>query len=181
MRAFLVAALLLCGCVQEPQSSLVRQATPCSHLVYLDFDGRDQVDIGFRTEDVPCFAGDKLAASEFVRSRLYEDFQWVPLVILTSEMDSEPVEPHIVMAFGGFDYDFWGLARCPNAIVYQPNPCVTELGNWNQIANVAAHELGHLMGLPHSDVEYDLMHTPLQAACIVDLDFAGTIVWSPED
>jgi len=75
--------------------------------------------------------------------------------------------------FGGFDQSVFGIAedvdeynihRCDDALIFAKTftpavfsgiPSATQLGT--AIANVAAHEAGHLLGLNHTDDDTDLM------------------------
>ncbi|MEK6800274.1 MAG: matrixin family metalloprotease [Planctomycetota bacterium] len=170
---------------------------PRPDVVVLDFDAERGVRVGSRPViDVPDFDAVDISADysgmtdEIVRlvvEMVREDFEGLDVTILST---SEGVRPEKTMSrvhFGVFDAALLGVAEGVDeynaasgqaAIVFtdtfeafmQLHPSAEEIAK--AIANVASHEIGHLLGLVHTEDPDDLMDvTASLRELMVDQDF----------
>jgi len=148
---------------------------PEFQVVYLDFDGGSDVKIGGRKAvSVPPFEATVFA--NYVRphvdaflsdlvAKVREDFTGLDVIITTSLEEPPPDEEHSTVFFGTFDAELLGVAdnvdeynarQVQEAIVFTDTfeaffvvgPTLDELSS--AMANVASHEVGHLLGLNHT-------------------------------
>lgn len=181
---------------REPAATI---PAPAQQVVYLNFAGGSDVrihgehPISFGAFDA-ALLGDRYAgATDFIKQEAvaamradYSDFN---VVLMTSDEGPPPEGPHATVHFGGNDSRLLGLADSVdqyNADPWQAAIIYVEAFTYfdvmqladDEIAqllgNVASHELGHLLGLFHTQVPEDLMDTTGTAWDLVqDQSFAG--------
>jgi hypothetical protein len=171
------------------------QSVPASRrqVVWVNFAGGDNVSVHHR--DPVSFGpfdgamvGDEYAdhtrdLKDVILREMRADYAAYNVVILSSDDGPPPDGPHSVVHFGGDESGLLGLADSvdnynqeltQNAIVYVDNFAIywtmalepDEMGV--MIANVASHELGHLLGLYHTRDPDDLMDTTGSAWDLAD-------------
>lgn len=158
--------------------------SPRRQLVWLNFGGATGVRVNGRAAISfaafdgamvgEAYTGHTQALKDAIVASMRADYQDYNVEIVTSDEAPEPTEPHAVIQFGGRSNGLLGLADSVDdynadlsqtAVVYVENfePYWTmkltpdEMGV--MIANVASHELGHLLGLYHTQDPTDTMDT----------------------
>lgn len=157
---------------------------PAGQLVWLNFGGASDVRVHRRSGlSFPPFdagrLGDAYAGhSDVIKRAIVEairaDYAAFNITILSSDDGPPPAEPHTVVHFGGSETALLGLADsidnynqvpAQSAIVFVDSFGAYHTMNLSpeqmavMIANVASHELGHLLGLYHTRKSDDLMDT----------------------
>lgn len=167
---------------------------PRRQVVWLNFGGASNVTVHTRSPisfgpfdgaDVgDAYAGHTQEVKDAIVAAMRDDYASYNIELMTSDEGREPSEPHSVVQFGGSVPGLLGLADSVDnyntdltqtAIIYTESfaPYWTmkltpsEMGV--MIANVGSHELGHLLGLYHTQDPSDLMDTTGSA-----WDLAGT-------
>ncbi len=179
---------------------------PAAHpdVVLLDFDASRNVRIGTRSAiDVPAFDAADISSAysgltremaarivDFVR----EDFAAYEVTVLSTTEGAEYDDSMTRLHFGTFDEALLGVAEGvdefnsssgQSAIVFTDtfaafmplDPTVTEMAQ--ALANVASHEVGHLLGLIHTENPDDLMDvTAGLRELMVDQEFAKSPIYA---
>ncbi len=170
--------------------------TPAAHqLVYLDFEGGDSVQIGLepvvvmRPFSAESISGRLTGKTDLIAGLLVDhmrnDFAAYNITLVDSKHAAEPTEVHSTLFFGNYNAAYLGLAdnvdtgnvaKVQEAIIY-----AEDLAMWEYLqptaeevalalGNIAAHELGHLLGLEHAEHAGDLMATAESARQVLEVN-----------
>ncbi len=165
---------------------------PSEQTVLLDFDGETGVHIGsrgpmtvpaFDAADIsPTYAGQTNAIIDIIESMVAAEYAAYDVDFYSTAEGDDPVGDVTRIFFGGFDANLLGLAdsvdfyngrQAEECVVFTDtfelfmplNPTVEEMGT--ALANVAAHELGHLLGLSHTRDITEIMDITAPAQAIL--------------
>ncbi len=168
---------------------------PRPQWVYLNFEGGAFVQIGLQpVEHMRPFAAESISerlagTTESIIAQVVEhmrnDFAAFNVTLVSSRESGPPSSPHSTLYFGNYNASFLGLAdnvdtgnvfHEQKAIIYAEDlamfealrPSPEEVAQ--ALANIASHELGHLLGLEHSAEAHDLMSTAGSARQIFESD-----------
>ncbi len=157
------------------RSSGASYTPPTGQIVYIDFEGHDNVVIGRRAPvDVPRFSGAMIdpqyepytaELKTLLLENVRRDYRGLNVEIIGSNEQPTPASLHTTVYMGSYNAALLGIADsvdafnqnpAQNAIVFVDtfhafaglNPTVEELAN--ALANVTSHEIGHLLGLNHT-------------------------------
>jgi len=171
---------------------------PVGQVLLLEFDGGsiNSPTLGsvtirpFDAERIsPVYAGQTDRLKTLIRREVEQNYQRFDVTIVTSDDPAPPAGVEFsTVFFGGFNPSAFGISEsvdlynadfCDDAIIYAETfapsifsgvPTTAELAV--AIANVAAHEAGHLLGLNHVSDDRDLMDDRSPAdAFIEDQEF----------
>lgn len=156
---------------------------PHEQIVFLDWAGGQNVTVAnvgtfdlppFNAADLGPYGGQTQEMKDAVQQIVEERYAGFDLVVLNSDDDPVPSEPHSTVYFGGFDQFAFAISQqvdpynadsSDDSIVFtksyntafQQHPTFEQMAQ--AVGNTVAHELGHLLGLVHTADCKDLMDT----------------------
>jgi hypothetical protein len=155
---------------------------PTPQVVYLNFAGGELITVAGRTlANIPEFRAESLSVDysgttdDLINTIIDSsriDFAGIDVEIRTSITDPQPATPFSIIHFGAYDEALLGVADgvdefnenpAQQAIIFTDtfkaflplNPTPEQIGQ--AIANVTSHEIGHLLGLVHTQDPYGVM------------------------
>jgi hypothetical protein len=156
---------------------------PEPQIVFLNWRGGNNVGIPnvgiydlppFSATDVGLPANQTAALKDRVQQIVEERYARFNLIVLNSDDDAEPSEPHSTVYFGGADFQAFAISEQIDTFNQDPSdkaiiftrgfqgaflvtPTFEQMAQ--ALGNTVAHEVGHLMGLVHTADCNDLMDT----------------------
>ncbi|MDX2200633.1 MAG: matrixin family metalloprotease [Phycisphaerae bacterium] len=167
-------------------------------IVYLDFRGGSNIDIpnvgvfnlpSFNAADLGTpFTGQSGAIKAIIEAEVRERYQGYNLTLLNSDTAAKPSGPHSTVYFGSINERAFAIAEqidtlnqdeSDDAIVFTQSfndsfsviPSTQEMGI--ALGNTAAHEIGHLLGLVHTEDCAELMDATCGNDRILSKQFFG--------
>ncbi len=161
----------------------VGQPPPQAQTVFLDWAGGDNIvvpNVGtfnlppFSATDVGFPAAQTKSLKQRVQQIVKERYTDLDLIVLNSDDDPNPSNPHSTVYFGGNDAQAFAISEqidtfnkdpSDSSIVFTQSfqgaflhtPTFEQMGE--ALGNTVAHEVGHLLGLVHTADCNDLMDT----------------------
>lgn len=177
---------------REPGAAIVPAR---QQVVYLNFEGGDHVQIGlepvevmrpFSAESISGrFAGQTNYIINLLLEHMRVDYAAIDVVFYDSKHHPVPSGEYTKLYFGNYNAAYLGLADnvdtgnaylAQEAIIYAEDLALFET-LWpsaeetaQALANIASHELGHLLGLEHTAEAQDLMSTAASARQVLEVD-----------
>jgi len=149
--------------------------TSSSQVVYLDFDGADNIvldgDLFSHLAPLSSATGsyDDKQVADMIVDMVEQDYDDLNIQFVSSYYNSPPTITHTAIYITGNDDEYLGLSEhidwynddhsdCAIIFAGAFNANELTLTEYAQsIANVASHELGHLLGLIHTDDDTEIM------------------------
>jgi len=148
-------------------------------VVYLNYEGANDLDFGdegtFDAEPLDTMFGDDTDVyAAGITDVVREDYAGLNIEILSSREDSEPIGEYTTVHLSGTDNSEllgladsidWYNANLTNHAIVFVGSYADAIADWTQqqtiqaIGNVTSHELGHVLGLIHTNDSTELMDT----------------------
>ncbi len=157
--------------------------TAARQIVFLDWDGGSNVTVqnvgvynlsAFSATDVGLPAAQTEALKDAVQTVVAERYTGYNLIVMNSDDHAVPSQPHSTVYFGGRSFEAFAISQqidtfnddpADNAIVFtetfngafRTDPTLEQMAQ--ALGNTVAHEVGHLLGLVHTEDCNSLMDT----------------------